>query len=202
MATPTVRRTQEQRRAEMRDRLLQATIECLREDGYAATTLRAVATRAGVSQGAMTHHFPRRVDLVGAALERLTEQRIDAMRAAVDQLPAAAPDRVAALLDMVWNDFSSDLFAVAVKLWIAADDDPELYERLVPLERMLAREIAKAVAELSVAFEREDLTARVTTVLATIRGLALTDAFLPRRRNPGDQWKLVRPVLARLVLAD
>jgi AcrR family transcriptional regulator len=201
VSTPTARRTQEQRRAEMQERLLAATLESLREDGYAATTLRAVAARAGVSQGAMTHHFPRRVDLVGAALERLTEQRVEAMRAAGASLPTEEPARVTALLDMVWADFSSDLFAVAVKLWIAADDDPELYERLVPLERVLAREIAKAVAELAVNFEREDLAARVTAVLATIRGLALTDAFLPRRRGPSAQWALVRPVLERAILS-
>jgi hypothetical protein len=123
------------------------------------------------------------------------------MRVAAGELPVEPPARVSALLDMVWSDFSSDLFAVAVKLWIAADDEPELYERLVPLERVLAREIAKAVAELSVDFEREDLAARVTTVLATVRGLALTDAFLPRRRRPADQWAMVRPVLERLILA-
>jgi AcrR family transcriptional regulator len=149
----------------------------------------------------MTHHFPRRVDLVGAALERLTEQRVTSLRAAVVQLPDEPDERVRALLDMVWGDFSSDLFTVAVKLWIAADDDPDLYERLIPMERLLAREIAAAVAELSTDFEREDLAARVTTVLATIRGLALTDAFLPRRRGPAVQWALVRPVLERAILA-
>jgi AcrR family transcriptional regulator len=201
MATPTTRRTQEQRRAQMRERLLDATIESLMEHGYAGTTLRAVAARADVSSGAMTHHFPRRVDLVGAALERLTEQRVSAMRAAAAELPVEAPARVSALLDMVWTDFSSDLFAVAVKLWIAAADDEELYERLVPLERLLAREIAKAVAELSTDFDRDDLGARVTAVLATMRGLALSDAFLPRRRRPADQWALVRPVLERAILA-
>jgi AcrR family transcriptional regulator len=201
VATPTTRRTQEQRRAEMRDRLLDATIESLLEDGYAATTLRAVAARAGVSSGAMTHHFPRRVDLVGAAVERLTEQRVAALRAAADQLPVEQAERVPALLNIVWVDFSSDLFAIAVKLWIAADDDPDLYERLVPTERLLAREIATAVAELSVDFSRDDLAARVTAVLATMRGLALTDAFLPRRRGSSEQWALVRPVLERLILA-
>jgi AcrR family transcriptional regulator len=201
MATRTHRRTQEQRREETRSRVLDAAIELLTEHGYAGTTMREVAARAGVSSGAMTHHFPRRVDLVGAALERLTAARVAQMREAAASLPAELPARVSALLDMVWTDFSSDLFAVAVKLWIAADDDPELYERLVPLERLLAREIAKAVAELSADFEREDLSARVTAILATMRGLALTDAFLPRRRRPADQWAMVRPVLERLILA-
>lgn len=192
------RRTQEQRRSETRARILDATIASLVEDGYAATTLRAVAARAGVSSGAMTHHFPRRVDLVGAAVEAVTEQRIAVLRAA--DLPADPAERVPAILDLVWNDFSSDLFKVVVKLWIAADDDSELYERLVPTERLLAREIANIVADLAAGRERAELAANVTTALATIRGLALTDAFLPQRRGPAAQWALVRPTLVQLLL--
>ena len=193
------RRTQEQRRSEMRERLLDATIESLLEDGYAATTLRAVAARAGVSSGAMTHHFPRRVDLVGAAVDSLTEQRIARFHSA--ELPSGARRLTRAILDLVWEDFSSDVFRVAVKLWVAADDDPELAERLEPMERLVAGEIARVVAELGGDRPRAEVAAIATTVLATIRGLALTDAFRPGGgRSPEKQWALVRPVLEGLLL--
>jgi AcrR family transcriptional regulator len=201
MATPTTRRTQEQRRAEMRERLLDATVESLMEDGYAATTLRAVAARADVSSGAMTHHYPRRVDLVGAALERLTEQRLEALRPVVRKLPAQPQARMSALLDLIWTDFSGPLFRVFVKLWIAADDDEELYERLVPLERVMARAITAAVAELAADYPVPDIEARTLTVLATLRGLALSQGFEPRERRPRNQWALVRPMLEQLVFA-
>ena len=75
-----MRRTQQERRDETRGKLLDATIECLLASGYQATTTRRVAELAGVSAGAMTHHFPQRVDLVGAAVERLAEQRAIALR--------------------------------------------------------------------------------------------------------------------------
>src|SRR5438067_8873704 len=45
-AATTPRRTQAERRAETRGRLLDATIESLGEVGYAATTVRGVADRA------------------------------------------------------------------------------------------------------------------------------------------------------------
>jgi AcrR family transcriptional regulator len=201
VAPLTTRRTQEERRAQTRAKLLDATVDSLVEVGYAATTTRAVAERAGVSAGAQTHHFPRRVDLVTAAVERLTDQRIAALREAGPTLPAETEAAVRALLDLLWADFSGPLFKVAVKLWIAADDDPELYERLVPLERVLARAIAEANAELGRGIGHEDLEARFLTVLATIRGLALTEAFEPRGRRPARRWALVRPVLERVLLA-
>jgi AcrR family transcriptional regulator len=188
------RRTQEERSAETRAKLLDATIELLVESGYASTTTRAVAERAGVSAGAQTHHFPRRVDLVAAAVERLTEQRIAAIRV------AATDEGVGGILDVLWADFSGPIFKVFVKLWIAADDEPELYERLVPLERVLARAVATALAELAQEVDLPDLEARFLTVLAALRGLALTQAFEPRGRRPARQFALVRPVLERLFL--
>jgi AcrR family transcriptional regulator len=202
MATANPRRTQEQRRTEMRARLMEATIESLMEDGYAATTLRAVASRADVSSGAMTHHFPRRVELVTAAVENLVEQREAVLRPMIDQLPGAHEERVHAILDILWSDFSGPIFTVFVKLWVAAHDDPELYERMIPLERKLARIIAKASADLAADndFRRHDLDARVLTVLCAARGLALQRAFEPRRQRGGDPWPRMRSILERVLL--
>ena len=143
------RRTQEERRAETRAKLLDATVQSVLEVGYAATTTRRVAELAGVSQGAQTHHFPHRVDLVAAAVERLAERRIAELRGMAGDLPQDPALRTGALLDLIWADFSSSTFTVFVKLWIAAADDPELYERLVPVERQISRAIAELAAQLS-----------------------------------------------------
>ena len=177
--------TQAQRRESTRARLLDATIQSLLDVGYAATTTRRVAERAGVSAGAQTHHFPHRVDLVGAAVERLAEQRIAALK-------VRDADDVGAVLDLLWADFSSDLFAIFVKLWVAAADDPDLYARLVPLERAMTREIAAAIPP--------KLRTQATVALATMRGLALTQAYEPTGRRRSDPWPAVRPVLERLLL--
>lgn len=131
------RRTQSERRAETQGRLLEATVESLIEVGYAGTTIRRVTEMAGVSQGAQSHHFPHRVDLVASAFEHLAEQRIEGYRARARELPRERQTRVRALLDLLWDDFSSPVFTVAVKLWVAAAEDEELRERLVPVERRI-----------------------------------------------------------------
>ncbi|HWL49839.1 MAG TPA: helix-turn-helix domain-containing protein, partial [Acidimicrobiia bacterium] len=63
----------------MRRRLLEATVECLVELGWAGTTTTVVSERAGVSRGAQLHHFPSKQDLVVAAVEHLSERRRDDM---------------------------------------------------------------------------------------------------------------------------
>ena len=191
--------TQQERRDQTRGKLLDATIRSLLDHGYAATTTRRVAERAGVSAGAQTHHFPHRVDLVAAAVERLTAQRVQVLSRRASGLPDDRNERALAALDLLWRDFSSDLFTVFVKLWVAAADDPDLYARLVPMERQLARQIASAVPDFWGSDPPPDMNARVSAALAAMRGLALSRAYEPTGRRQKDPWPTVRPILARLL---
>ena len=68
-------------------RLLEATMDCLAELGWGATTVSVVAERAGVSRGAIQHHFPTREDLITAALEFMFDSRMDHARNETPDLP-------------------------------------------------------------------------------------------------------------------
>jgi len=156
-------------------------------------SLRRVAELAGVSQGAQTQHFPHRVDLVGAAVERLAERRIAELHSTASELPADPAHRPPALLDLMWADFSGPTFTVFVKLWVASADDEELYARLIPVERRLAR----SIGELAGAFGGDLRSAprwpeQLQLALGAIRGLALTERFEPRGRRRRDPWSAAR----------
>ena len=56
----TTRVPQEERTRAMRQRLLDACVECLVERGWSGTSTTLVSQRAGVSRGAQLHHFPTR----------------------------------------------------------------------------------------------------------------------------------------------
>ena len=58
-----------------RTQILDATLQCLVELGYTQTTTEKIAQKAGVSRGAMTHHFKSRADVFEAAAEYITELR-------------------------------------------------------------------------------------------------------------------------------
>jgi AcrR family transcriptional regulator len=193
------RRTQSERREETRGRLLDATIESLIEDGYAGTTIRRVTERAGVSQGAQSHHFPHRVDLVISAFERLAEQRIDRYRKRAEELPGDRGARLRALLDLLWEDFSSPVFTVAVKLWVAAAEDEELRRRLVPVEKR----IYANMSELSEAVVGEPgFDRKLAVAMNTVAGLALTREFDPSgRAGKGHPWEYHRAALERMLAA-
>src|SRR5262249_61236914 len=65
------RRTQAQRTAATRAALLEATVDCLVSRGFDGTTTTEVAHRAGVSPGALLHHFPAKAELLCAAVGHL-----------------------------------------------------------------------------------------------------------------------------------
>ncbi len=80
MTEPEQRTPKQDRSRLTRERLLGASIDLLATQGWAATTVGAVAAAAGVSRGAAQHHFPTREDLITAALGHMIEQRIEDVR--------------------------------------------------------------------------------------------------------------------------
>src|SRR5215207_2549474 len=79
--SPTQRRTQAERREGTIHALLEATVTCLSERGYAATSTAAVCAEAGVSQGALFRHFPSRQALLVATAQHVAARNVADFRA-------------------------------------------------------------------------------------------------------------------------
>ena len=143
-----VRRTQAERSAAMRTRLLDATVECLVSYGYAGTTTPRVAELAGVTRGAQIHHFRSKEDLVVAAIEHLAQQRA---QAAVRELGRvqASPDPVATILDFLWEAHQGPMFTAAVELWVAARTDSVLAQQIERVEPVVNSTLISAIAQLT-----------------------------------------------------
>lgn len=190
----TVRVPQGVRSRAMRQRLLDATVECLVEHGFAGTSTTLVSERAGVSRGAQLHHFPTKNDLVLAAVEHLSEARgVELQRAAAD-LPRGA-QRTRAILEMLGDHFTSPVFTAALELWVAGRTDPQLHAAVAPLEQRVGRETHKLTVELLGADEsRPGVRELVQATLDLVRGLGLANTISDdraRRRRILRQWAQV-----------
>lgn len=193
------RRTQEERRVGTRTKLLEAAVDCLREKGYAATTVTEVQDRAGVARGTVLHHYPTKVALLVAATEHLAVDRITRFTDAAGRITADA-DRVQALVDLAWADLNSPSFFTALELWVAARTDAELREALLPAEARLFRALHDGLAAVLGAGYAAD-PRRATLVEFTIdvlTGLSMTTMLtgdLGRRGALLDRWKRALAVL-------
>jgi AcrR family transcriptional regulator len=183
-----VRRTQEERSAETRTRLLDATIDCVLELGYANTTTTEVADRAGVSRGAQLHHFPTKEELVLAALEHLFARRESEFRAAFARLPAGV-DRAAAALDLLWKMIDSGSFHAWLELAVAGRTDATLGKRVRALGARTAQVVERTFRELfpppPVPNPFFEVAPRF--VFALLQGLALDRLLVPPSRVQATQ---------------
>ena len=195
------RRSNAERSAETRSRLLEATIECLIERGHAGTTTLAVCRRAGVSHGALLHHFGRREHLLGAALEavqtRLRGRVVDALGAHADD-----EDRLGAMVEVMWRAFGAREFKAVLELWLAARNHPEFGWSIwseaeafdagtMPLAARLFPEFAERVPDFEV---------YVSLVFQVLQGMGLAKATLPGGDRAEEMRERVRALTRRILL--
>jgi AcrR family transcriptional regulator len=192
MTTASTRGPQQDRSRATRARLLEAAIACLAELGWAASTVAVVAERAGVSRGAAQHHFPTREALFTAALEHVAQLRAAEMKRELADLPGGARPDTAAVVGLVMNLFTGTVFRSALTLWVAAANEPQLREQIIPLEARLGREIHRIVIDLLGVDERTPgVRETVQATLDLARGLGLADLLTddgPRRVRIARQW--------------
>ncbi len=187
----TARVPQEERTRAMRQRLLDATVECLVESGWSGTSTTLVSQRAGVSRGAQLHHFPTKSALVLAAVEHLSAARRQELQAAAAGLPTG-PRRTRAVLEMLAVHFTGPVFSAALELWVAARTDDALRLAVGPLEQRIGRETHRSTVEL-LGFDQSEPGVRelVQATLDLVRGLGLANTITDdtaRRGRILDAW--------------
>jgi AcrR family transcriptional regulator len=192
-STQQSRTPQGERTRAMRQRLMEATVDCLVELGWAGTTTTVVSQRAGVSRGAQLHHFPTKYDLVVAAVGHLTERRRDDMRREAADLPEDG--RTRAILEILSKQFTSPVFFAALELWVAARTDAELRKSVAPLERRVGRETHSYALELLTVDEAKgDNRQIVQATLDLLRGLGLAASLSDDTKRRGavlDSWAVI-----------
>ncbi|MBB3036842.1 TetR/AcrR family transcriptional regulator [Hoyosella altamirensis] len=127
-----------------RDRIVEAAIVVLTEQGVSALTHRRVAAAAEVPLGSTTYHFATLDDLLAAALTRAAERSVAALRAWEESLDPDA-DIARALSEFVLRSVSetrSDTMA-EYNLYALALHRPHLREAAVAWDNALAEVLSR-----------------------------------------------------------
>ncbi len=96
-------RTQEERSATTREKVIQAAIECIVEEGLHKTTAARLAARSGVTWGAIAHQFGDKESVLFAVVERNAEMYQYSLDAALKTAGNTLQERVAAMIDVTWK---------------------------------------------------------------------------------------------------
>ncbi len=192
-----MRRTQEQRRAATQAAVLAAALDVLVADGYANFRAARVATRAGVSRGALERYFPTKNDLLVAA----TQHAMDAAVAHAEQLAGRGGARTVEqfLLDSE-HFFFSPVFRAMLELAIAAASDPALARRHNPIVIRARRRLNRIWLDSLTAagFPRASAERFILLTHYLLRGVFVVDTWLPyhtNRRAVTKAWSELAPVM-------
>jgi AcrR family transcriptional regulator len=127
--------------------LLDATVECLAEVGYARMTTADVAVRAGMSRGAQLYHFQSKAELVATAVDHLLDRMHAQFLESVENLPSDV-DRAPAMVDILWQLVNEPTFAAWLELMMAARTDAELAPTVADVETRFVSRMALTFFQL------------------------------------------------------
>ena len=186
------RRQQKDRTAATRAAVLEATIELLVERGYAGTSTRLAAEKAGISLGALQHHFRTKAELTVEAMrfvtERLAGEFVSAIPRDGDEL-----ERVSIALDRLFVVFRGPTFAAAMELHLAARTDESLREPISKLHLDDQVRIRESAIELMPGIEdHPGFDAWLLMSVSAIRGMAVATMGVG---DVEEEWQLLRDQL-------
>jgi AcrR family transcriptional regulator len=138
---------QAQKSASTRLQIVEAALRCFVELGYSGTTTTVIAEKAGLSRGAMLHHFPSKIDIVRAAVEHLHAKRLKAFRKSIDKMPRDGT-RPRKALEAYLDHVKHPMYVAFLELWIAARTDPELKGILQPAQEAFESEWYRTAVDL------------------------------------------------------
>ncbi|GLR67193.1 hypothetical protein GCM10010909_18740 [Acidocella aquatica] len=172
------RRTQEERSEETKQRILQAATRLTVRKGYAALRTADVAEEAGVSKGALQHHFESKETLVIALVEHAFNNQMLASRQR-----AAQRDSTHDLIEMVIEDakefFFSEYFLVAVNLVLSSQPPSQLRTAVLAISQRarLPVEAAWKQAFIAAGIPQDIATELLSLTLAIVRGYSIRNLW-------------------------
>ena len=118
------RRSHAERTAETQERVLAAVVESIAEVGYQRTTATEIARRAGVTWGAVQHHFGDKDGILHAVLERSFNGFAERL-AEIPNSGASLAERVSLFVDRSWQHFGSPHYRSTFEILLNLPPDPE-----------------------------------------------------------------------------
>lgn len=200
--SPAPRRTQAQRREGTISALLEATVTCLTDRGYAATSTAVVCAEAGVSQGALFRHFPTRQALLVATAEHVATRNVAAFSTAIDGAAVDTVDDVAAVLAHLRAAVLSPTNQTWRELLVAARADADLREALLPARELLHAQMLDVAADLwGDRLSADDLAAVLSIVVNMLDGLAFSALDPDPAATPGRTVERALRLLAQMIVS-
>jgi AcrR family transcriptional regulator len=168
------RRSQMERTVETQSVLVQATVRLLATAGFAKTTTQSIAKEAGVTTGALHHHFPTKDDLMLAVLDQ-SAITVEAKLQSQSIAPFAGKASIREIVDHLWQIYGQAEYWAVWEIIIGTRVDAELHQRILEHRAQSMANVVQPFLKRieSLTGSAEQGVEIFEFMLITIRGLSL-----------------------------
>jgi len=172
-----------------RAKIIDETVRCVVEEGFAAATAKHVAERAGVTWGVIQYHFGDRNGLLMAVVDDGVARLLDSLSAIdVEELPLR--QRIEVVVDTAWHCYSSPTSMAAFEILRATRGS------LGDRSRHHLLEMNDAIGELGRLISTDPVNAGVAEVIwAALRGVVFAQMLV----GTAVDWERERRALIAMV---
>jgi AcrR family transcriptional regulator len=181
-----------------RERIIEETVRCINEEGFAAASANHIAERAGVTWGVIQYHFGDRNGLLSAVVAHGFQGFRRAIRS-VSVPDGTSRQSVEAVVEAAWSAFSSPASRASVEILISARSGRDR-ARVGDLEGM-ARDMRGLSAILigdRAGRGRQDVVVG-ELLWATLRGLVMAQMLSPIPIDSSRERALLVDLIAGLI---
>ncbi len=190
---------QQKKSAQTRISILEAAIKCLAVLGYASTTTQGVAKEAGISRGAMLHHYSTKQELVEQVIEYTFYKRMQKNIDAFSKLTDA--ERISEMqgVEVLWESYYSLEFQAYIELAMAARTDESLRRVFETKEKVFDRINRESIAQMFPEWQEKlkEVVVANNLLTSTLLGLHIYNYISP----DDDRTRLVRKVISRVLVS-
>lgn len=198
---PVQRRTQEERSATTREKVINATIDCIVEEGLHNATAARIAARSGVTWGAIVHQFGDKDSVLLAVIERNAEVFLNYLASALEHVGPTLPERMNTLIDVTWK-YINEPAALAFNelvIYNRVNTNPQLMQQQDQLTNRQAEIMwDRFFHEFGVAPAVLENTRNYT--LATLLGLSILRLMSPRPHAYVNEIATLKKIAAQMLM--
>ncbi|MDT5350585.1 MAG: TetR/AcrR family transcriptional regulator, regulator of cefoperazone and chloramphenicol [Mycobacterium sp.] len=191
--SPTRRTSAPRKRGDdTRTKIIDETVRCIVEEGFAAATAKHVAERVGVTWGVIQYHFGDRNGMLMAVVDDGVARLVESLSSAdVSELPLR--ERIEVVVDTAWSCYSSPTSMAAFEILRATRGS----------SRRHLLEMNAAVSQLGRLITDDPSNAGVAEVIwATLRGVVLAQMVTGAEVDWSQERRALIDMVTRYLDAD
>jgi len=127
---------QAQKTRETREKILNAVISIIQEGGFGSASSSKIAERAGITWGAVQHHFGAKEDILRAIMD-LSHEKFIELTSDASIREGSMADRVDRFVDAMWKHYQSDLYFAAMEILLASRGMSQVQESIMGMRDSL-----------------------------------------------------------------